>query len=235
MIRNGKKGNNPAYETLKWHLILHLAQDAENQRREADSILTSLKEKGILFKGVIEESNDVENPVKDLPSFEADFFMTEQHLRHIFEAWFGLFGVHIRKDALLLTFNRHFLDYAEELWKKSGNESQVDAISSLQFKFPDFSHLPLEELYEIGRTSSGDDMVRELRDLLLNFGDDSIHNFPKLGKLISNLDKTYPHEKTKNFLKITFKYFPPFPDAMHQKRESLSAYIENRIFFLVEN
>ncbi len=235
MIRNGERGNSLAYQTLRYHLILHLAQDMEKQRREADKILTSLKEKGILFKGIIEESDDIQNPVEDLPSFESDFFMPEQHMRHIFEAWFALFGVHIGEDDLLLTFNRHFMDYAEELWKKQGNESQVDGISSLQFKCPDFSHLPLEDLFEIKRTSSGDDAVRGLRDLLLSFGDDPIHNLSKLEKMTTNLEKSYPHEKTKNFLKITFKYLPPFPDTGHHEYDSLSAYLGKRILFLVED
>ena len=66
------------------------------------------------------------------------------------------------------------------LWKQPGNESQVDGILSLQFKFPDFSNLPLEDLYKIKKTSSGDNTVRGLKDLLLSFGDDPIHNLPKL-------------------------------------------------------
>ena len=235
MIRNRETENSPAYETLRYHLILHLAQGMENQRREADRILTSLKEKGILFKGIIEESDDVQNPVEDLPSFESDFFMSEQHVRHIFEAWFALFGVHIGEDDLLLTFNRHFMEYAEELWKKQVNESQVDRISSFQFKYPDFSHLPLEDLFEIKRTSSGDDAVRGLRDLLLSFGDDPIQKLSELEKMKSNLEKSYPHEKTKNFLKITFKYLPPFVDTGYHEYDSLSAYLENRKLFLVED
>ncbi|MBN1833317.1 MAG: hypothetical protein JW896_14525 [Deltaproteobacteria bacterium] len=234
MIRNGKREKSPDYKTLRYHLILHLAQDMENQRREADRMLTSLKEKGILFKGIIDESDDVQNPVEDLPSFESDFFMPERHLRHIFEAWFALFGVYIREDDLLLTLNRHFMNYAEELWKKEGGETQVDGISSLQFRFPDFSHLPLEDLYEIKRTSSGNNTMRELRDLLLSFGDDPIHNLPRLEKMTTNLEKSYPHKKTENSLKITFKYLPPFPEAGYHEHDSLSICLENRILFLIE-
>ncbi len=235
MIRSGKGGDSPAYETLRWHLILHLAQDMENQRREADRMLTSLKEKGILFKGIIEESDDVQNLVEDLPSFESDFFMPEQHLKHIFEAWFALFGVYLKENDLLLTFNRHFMDYADELWKQPGNMNQVDGISSLQFKFPDFSHLPLEDLYEIKRTSSGDDTVGELKDLLLSFGDDPIHNLPKLEKLTANLEKSFPFEKTENTLKITVKHLPPFPDAGHHEPDKVLRHFENRTFILVED
>ena len=235
MIQSGKKGDNPAFQTLRWHLILHLAQDMDNQRQEADQILTSLKEKGILFKGIIEESDDVQNLVEDLPSFESDFFMPEQHLQHIFEAWFALFGVYLGEDDFLLTFNRYFMDYLDTLWKQSAIEGQNDGVSSLQFKFPDFSHLPPEDLYEIKRTSSGDDKVIGLRDLLLSFGDDPTHNLPRLEKITANLERSYPCEKTKNSLKITVKYFPPFPDAGHHESDSLSPYLENRILFLVED
>lgn len=235
MIRSGKGGDSPAHETLRWHLILHLAQDMEDQGREADRMLTSLKEKGILFKGIIEESDDVQNLVEDLPSFESDFYMPEQHLRHIFEAWFALFGIYLKENDLLLTLNRHFMEYADELWRQPGNENPVDGISSLQFKFPDFSHLPFEDLYEIKKTSTGDDRVGKLKDLLLNFGDDPIHNLPKLEKLTANLEKSFPFEKTKNTLKITVKYLPPFPDAGHHESDSPTAYLENRMLILVED
>jgi hypothetical protein len=235
MLRNGKKRDNPADETLRWHLILHLAQDMENQQREADRILTSLKEKGILFKGIIEESVDVKNLVDDLPSFETDFVISEKHLQNIFEAWFALFGEYLREDDILLTFNRHFMDYVDALWKQPGDESKVEGILNYQFEFPDFSNLPIEELYDIKRTSSGNDTVRRFKDLLLHFGDDPIDNLPKLGELSASLEKIYPCEKAKNTLKITVKHFPSFPNAAHHKPESPSSYLENRRLFLVES
>ena len=235
MLRGGKGGDSPAYETLRWHLILHLAQDMEDQRREADRMLASLKEKGILFKGIIEESDDVHNLVEDLPSFETDFLMPEQHLKHIFEAWFALFGVYLRKNDLLLTFNRHFMDYADELWKQPGNENQVDGVPSLQFKFPDLSRLSFEDLYEAKKTSYGNDTAAELKDLILNFGDDPVHNLPKLAELTADLEKSYPFEKTKNTLMITIKYLPPFPDDGHHESDSPSPYLENRMLILVED
>jgi hypothetical protein len=247
MIRGGKEGDRSEYETLRWHLILHLAQDMEDQRREADRMLASLKEKDILFKGIIEESEDVQNLLEDLPSFESDSIMPENHSKHILEAWFALFGVYLRKGDLLLTLNRHFMeyvherwsqqfmDYADELWKRPENENQVDGIPSLRFDFPDFSRLPLEERHEINRTSSDDDTVGELKDLLLNFGDDPVHNLPKLEKLTANLERSYHRVKTENTLKITFKYLPPFPDAGKHESESLPTYLGNRMFILMED
>jgi hypothetical protein len=235
MLRNMKGGDNTANDTLRWHLILHLAQDMENQRREADRILTSLKEKGILFKGIIDKANDVQNPVEDLPSFESDFFMSEQHLRHIFEAWFALFGVYLRENDLFLTFNRHFMDFADTLWEQPSNENQIDGILSFRFEFPDFSHLSLEDLYEIKRTASTDDTLRGFQDLLLHFGDDPIHNLPKLENLTANLEKSYLFEKTKNTFKIRVKHFPPFPNTANHEQESPSAYLENKTLFLIED
>jgi hypothetical protein len=127
------------------------------------------------------------------------------------------------------------MDYADELWKKWGNGNQVHGISCRQFKFPDFSHLPLEDLNELKRSSSGDDMMRRFGDLLLSFGDDPIHHLPKLEKLTADLEKSYPFEKTNNFLKITVKHLPPYPDTGHHKSDAPSAYLENRILFLIED
>jgi hypothetical protein len=127
------------------------------------------------------------------------------------------------------------MDYVDTLWEQPGDESLLKGILSLQFKFPDFSHLSLEDIYEIKKKSSGDNRVRGLKDLLLSFGDNPIQSLPKLEKLTANLEKSYPSEKTKNSLRITVKYLPPFPDTGHHESNSPSAYLENRILFLIED
>ena len=57
MIRRGGRQTSAPQEdpALKWHLILHLAQDVEDQKREADKALKALKEKDVPLKGIVEE------------------------------------------------------------------------------------------------------------------------------------------------------------------------------------
>jgi hypothetical protein len=235
MIRNDKRESSPALETMRWHLILHLAQDMENQRHEAERLLASLKEKDILFKGIIEESNNVQNPVEDLPSFESEPFMAEQHLGQIFEAWFALFGAYLGERELLLTFSRHVMDYINERWKEPGKENYVEVPSSIQFKFPDLSHLPSRDLIEIKRTHFSHDKIGELKALLLNLGENSIHTLSKLEALIGEFEELSPWELSKNTLKITIQYLPPFPGDGHPESGTSFKHLGNKTLVLVEN
>ena len=235
MIRNDRRESSPALETTRWHLVLHLAQDMEDQRHEAERLLTSLKEKDILLKGIIEESDNVQNPVEDLPSFESESFTAERHLGQVFESWFALFGEYLGERELLLTFSRHVMDYVSELWREPGKENQVETPSFIQFKLPDISHLPPRHLLEIKRTRFSHDKVGELKDHLLNFGESSIHTLSKLEALIGEFEESCPWELSKNALRITIQYLPPFPGHGHPASGISLKHLGNKTFVLVED
>lgn len=112
-------------DSIRWHLILHLAQEIEDQRLEADRILNALKEKKSPLEGIIEEGAD--NIFEDLPKFESEPIMGENSLRQVLEAWFALFGGHLKGDDFLVTFNQHVMEYVSESWEDFGVEKKVEA------------------------------------------------------------------------------------------------------------
>ena len=111
MIRRGGKQTSVPQEdpALKWHLILHLAQDVEDQRLEADKALKALKEKDVPLKGIVEESEDMESLLGDLSPFESEPMGNEHRLRQILEAWGALFGGYLKENDLLVTSSRQFM------------------------------------------------------------------------------------------------------------------------------
>jgi hypothetical protein len=105
--------DEPRY--LKWHLILHLAMDMEQERQEADRILKGLKEGKSPIEDLLGEEV-VKNPLRDLSQFDSDPGAVSYPLAQVFDAWFGLFGEQLKEGDLLLTMSRQVLDYASETW-----------------------------------------------------------------------------------------------------------------------
>jgi hypothetical protein len=104
-----------APQAMKWHIILHLARNIEDERREADSMLIELKDKGSPLEGLLGEE-DAKNLLTDLNPFESDLQTPLYSMDLILEAWFALFGGYLKGDELLLTFSRHIMDYTSKAW-----------------------------------------------------------------------------------------------------------------------
>ena len=125
-----KRDEQPA---LRWHLILHLARDMEEDRREADRMLRALKDKESPIKGLLGEE-EAKNPLIDLPQFESDSQRTFYPMEPVIEAWLGLFGEYLKGDELLLTFSRPVMDYVSEAWDPASSEDGKGALERLSKK-----------------------------------------------------------------------------------------------------
>ncbi len=133
---------------LKWHLILHLAREMEDQNREADSLLKSLKDKKSPLRGVL-ETDDVENVFADLPHFQADAMFGESHWAQIIDAWLGLFGGYLTENDVLVTFDRHVFEVLSEQINPMSFEGTVHPEPPLLLEIPDLSAQTLEEINDI--------------------------------------------------------------------------------------
>ena len=118
----GKDADDPAIKnTLKWHLLLHLARNLEQERETSQELLkkaTAAKSPLVeaLATGELAEDEKIPDMFQDLPLSTSYPYVTERHLRLIFEAWLGLFGTVIPADAHLLTLDRQVMNYALDLF-----------------------------------------------------------------------------------------------------------------------
>lgn len=108
--RRHKWDEQPA---LRWHLILHLAREMEEDRREADRMLRELQDKESPIKGLLGEE-EVKNPLADLTQFESDLQKTLYPMGPVIEAWWALFSGYLKGDERLLTLSRTVMDYVSE-------------------------------------------------------------------------------------------------------------------------
>lgn len=231
---NESQACRPEPDSLKWHLILHLAQEVEEERREADSLLTTLKDKEVPLKGIIEESDEVKSVLEDLPPFESEPVGDEYHLRQIFKAWFALFGGYLRGNEFLVTSNRHVMDYVTGLRKESQIEEEVGSTPGIRFKFPDLSHRTLKELDEIKRTRLDDKKIIDLKNLMLDFGKNEGDNLSTLEELSKEVEPSFPWELAEGTLDITIKHLTPIAESDHLKTDSLLKHLSNKRIVLVE-
>jgi hypothetical protein len=118
---------------LRWHLILHLALEMEEDRREADRMLQELKDKESPIKGLLGEEA-TKNPLTDLPQFESDSRETLYLIEPVIEAWLALFGGYLKGDELLLTSSRTVMDYVSEAWDLGSSRDEKGVLKHLSKK-----------------------------------------------------------------------------------------------------
>jgi hypothetical protein len=237
MIRRGGRQTSAPRENpaLKWHLILHLVQDLEDQRMEADQALKTLKEQEVPLKGIVEESGEMDNLLEDLPPFESEPIGDEYRFRQILEAWFALFGEYLNERSILVTSSRHVMAYVTDLWKEYQIEDQGEDIGTIRFKFPDLSQYTLEDLGEIKKKRLNDDKIRELKGLILKLGENVTNNLPRLEVLSKEVEASCPWELSGGVLNIVVKYFASFPQGNQTKMERVLRGLTNKTLFLVED
>ncbi|HID29649.1 MAG TPA: hypothetical protein EYP19_06535 [Desulfobacterales bacterium] len=115
--QSGKGVREPIEEqTLKWHLVLHLARALEEDRTSADEMLLRVKAERSPLAEALGEANPSQSLFEDLPLSNSHPPIEERHLRHVLGAWFGLFGSSLPDGGSLLTIAPNVLNYATELF-----------------------------------------------------------------------------------------------------------------------
>ena len=103
-------------QAFKWHLVLHLERELEEDRTSADEMLLRVKAERSPLAEALGEANPAHGLFDDLPLSDSHPSIEERHLRHVLGAWFGLFGRSLPDGGSLLTIAPDVLSYAAELF-----------------------------------------------------------------------------------------------------------------------
>jgi len=152
--------------TLKWHLLLHLAQEMEEQRREAQTLLRALKEKDPPLRGAIEEEGELPSPLADLSESDGPLILSEAVAKQVLEAWFSLFVGHWRGEDVLSTLSPAIFQHLCDTWEPWGSGS---ASAEVEFSAPDFSQLSPREMAEAKSRFLDSREGTALREAVLGF------------------------------------------------------------------
>lgn len=225
-------------QALKWHFLLHLAREIDDQRQEADDLLASLKRSGSPLAGSIEEPL---NPLADLPQFREGPPLPGYPVAQVVEAWIGLFGGHLnhpKKEALLVTRNPQVLEYVQERREEQGMHGLESPPVSIHFSWPDLSHKDLDDLFgtrdeilkgraitrfgeALGRLGQGD------------IGKDREKDMELLAVLSGDMEKGLSWDASWGRLKITVTAPGPAPEG--EQGDQVLWHLSGKRLILVED
>jgi len=218
----------------RWHLLLHLAGDLEEQRLAAYKILKELKDKKSPLDGSIEKASDIKNLLGDLQELGTESELNDQNLRKIFEAWFGLFGEYIKENELLITYNRQVMSFLTERRDAPSIADGPANSPTIVFNVPDLSDRTPEGQNRIRMEYNIDDLLKEIKDLIFSMVKNPPGNLTALDNLSKKLNESFPRELSKGALRCTLKYFYPIQDKGLLEKEKVLERFFNQTIILTE-
>ncbi len=158
-----------ARAATRWHLVLHLARELEEQRGEADRILNDLRLQRSPLEGVSDELDETRGLFDDLPGFQWGPGAVPAHPAPVVEAWTGLFGGLPGPGALLLTLERSYVDYLAGIWAEAcDNPSGPPAV---RFRLPDLSGEDAARVFRLRGEHLTEPAAKRLGEILRGFGE----------------------------------------------------------------
>jgi hypothetical protein len=221
-------------DVIRWHLLLHLAGDIEEKRLETDKLLSALKDKKAPLDGSIEDSGDIKDLLGDLDAIGDESVLDDQNLRNIFEAWFGLFGGYLNKNASLITYNKQIMDYLDERWDGLPvvNLSTIKPV--VGFDVPDLSNHTPDVQDKFQTENDIENILKEIKDLITSIGENPTHKLIALDKLSHKLDKANQKTLSKRAMRLTVRYLFPIKDTILTESDSILRHFFNHTIILVE-
>jgi hypothetical protein len=195
-------GNKEA--TLKWHMLLHLADDIERRKFEIAEMVNAMKKKSPVLAGALQDPDETEALLDDMRGLESIDIQVSPDIGLILNAWFSIFGGYLDKNAALITCSRHVMDYISSRWNDEfTNENEVSP-QSVSFKLPTgpWSDLPLDNKIEADMQVN----VMKMRELLSGLGEDPARTINGLKTLAGELGE--PEKTSVEASAISLKYFP---------------------------
>ena len=221
-------------DVIMWHLILHLAGDIEEKRLETDKLLGELKYKKAPLDESIEDSGDMKDLLTDLDALGYESMLDETNLRHIFEAWFGLFGGYLDRNESLITYNRQVMDYLAELWDASCLKNVSTIKPSIGFNVPDLSNHTHDVQDKIQTENDTEKILIEVKDLITSIGENPAHKLIAIDKLSHKLDNANQRTLSKRALRLTVRYLFPIKDKFLSAGDMILRRFFNQTIILVE-
>ena len=134
-IRRGraKEDVSPSHErTLRWHLMLHLAGELEENLSDAEILLHKIKQSKSPLHEALGEGAPPHSVLDDLPPNDPSPYGERYLLEGVLEAWLGLFSGHLSENRLLLTFDREIFQYVSERFSGDVQGTEPEGPTELQ-------------------------------------------------------------------------------------------------------
>jgi hypothetical protein len=138
---------------LKHHLVLHLAREAEESHRTAESLIDAIKASGSPLSGARDAEDENPGLFDDFPSREGPSLWQTRQWLQIVEAWLGLFHQHLAERRILLTLDPGLADFLRERFEKTrGGIPDRLFPETMTIRNPEIpSTVPMDEISKTGK------------------------------------------------------------------------------------
>ena len=220
-------------DSLRWHVILHLARDIEEQSMSFDSALKDLKQKDALLQGSVENIDTTRDLLEDLPPLGHVSLSDGGKLEQLFGAWLGLFGEYLNDHELLITFNRHVMYNISERWDNLPDKDGQERGGLIEWIVPDLSGQPLTDKDSINQKDI-EKRIRETIGLILDLHKNPEGNIDALSSLSKEFNDSLQTDLTGGTLKILIRYLYPVSDKELTQGDMIFGQLSNKTILLAE-
>jgi hypothetical protein len=227
MIRNTGKTveEDEIARVLKWHLLLHLAEELEEEQQSTETLLRAIGGLDSPLKGVLEEE-DVSGSLSDFPGLERETLFTDERLAQILDAWVSLYGEKVPGRGPLVTVKPQVMRYLAETWGEFVLKGQGAGLPGFTFKSPDLSTLERNEFLKRREKVFA---VAGMRQAVADFCHDPGMSFPH---------PEVPADEAARAtggLEWTFVYLPPTGEGKFPRRCEFMNGFSGKIIGLVQD
>ena len=235
MLREGVETlPSPADDVLRRHLLLHLAQDHEDQRREANRLLTAAQDQASpLGDALGEEITNRDALLGDLSAFDSEPAILDDQLEARFTAWIGLFGSQLTGDEFLITTDPQVAAFVSSTRADQGSLEVPADQAAVRFRVPDFSSSEFEGLVERKAALFKSSRAGKLRALLLAHGQNPSGDLAPLAGLAQEVEASLPWDTDGGALRISVTF--PEPAGTESPLDPLSGFLARRSLILVQS
>jgi len=217
--------------SLRWHMVLHLARELEEQKQEAEQALQRLKERRSPLEGVLEDESELKDLFDDMPGFAAEPPAGAYNTALVLEAWVGLFGGYLKENEFLVTTDAGVMDYLIEPWGEQGDLDDAREHNTVAFRWPDLSNLTFEELRTAREDLRSNDQLEKLRTLVMDMVNDPHGSLVTLGEHYKDLES----KASTGSLDFQVKYLDPREFSGHEKEDSVLKVLSGKTIFLLSD
>ncbi len=222
--RKIRKGEMPQPEAggekaFRWHMVLHLAREIEEQRNEADRILDVLRRVRSPLDGLTDDPDEMRSLFEDLPGFDWRPESGPDDVMPILRAWLGLFEAALEPGDLLLTLDRRFVDVLTGLWAEAA-PAHITAPPVIRFPYPDLSSHPLNRIQELREEHLSGEKAGELRKILFGPAKASMVDSELLSRQAAELADFRPKGLRAGVVNLTSVYLPALPEFEEQPSDN---------------
>jgi hypothetical protein len=122
--------------TIRWHLLLQLADRFEVHRKEANRMIEAIRKRRSPLFNHADLTDRTIYPLETIEGMNTESFVSDNNVRQLLKAWHSLFGGYIGDDDILFIIDRSVFNYLLNEYEVFSNNIDLKNDKIFTFKIP---------------------------------------------------------------------------------------------------